>query len=649
MFPSWYDRLLGTQMSDGGVRGVLVAHSDATMYGLKFSGSKKLALVTVEQALRARRIQLDGCSITLEDRGTGILRTLQGPTDLSSSPSTAGTCVVEWTTATTPPSEVPFTDVLDHVVDAFLGVSLQKTYDYGITYTLTLAKPIVYQGALHYQANFHDEDDVDFLSKEYVLQALDPDDMREVVVPVEDVMAPPPVDRPPIVHVRFHSQSLHMTLGQTTDGPISQRHVCVYELLPTADGSQGEASASGLVEIGDMVVRINGTSVAGFDVHRIATIISQTPRPIQLSFQKKRDPGRSFPETKGHSCVLPFVTHSASPLERALATANGWSALLLDLREAIASGHNVGVDGSDVVFSTDESTPPVFRLPASTCTGFRSRVKSSADAAPLTLGTVAMYVRHRHLSYAEYARRCRAAGSVGVLSIVDINALLPFLNGRDDPPRPPQALGSNHPIRPHSPDKGSTHTKTGGHERIVDNDAAMSPTSSKPVAAVPVTPTKGEGGMISKGCSSSSTSSDDDERPVVRPPKKLRHGSTLDDQAQTKPLQPVSQASSCNRVVTLTVHDRNLGISMSEGKPYPIVNALTPGGPVEASGLVAVGAQLTHVRTTHVARATVVGVVDLIRIIPRPATFTFINPPTLLPSTPKPPTKRAIKAPRNQR
>ncbi|RHY69124.1 hypothetical protein DYB34_010285 [Aphanomyces astaci] len=350
-------------MSDGGVRGVLVAHSDATMYGLKFSGSKKLALVTVEQALRARRIQLDGCSITLEDRGTGILRTLQGPTDLSSSPSTAGTCVVEWTTATTPPSEVPFTDVLDHVVDAFLGVSLQKTYDQpNVFYTVTLTKAVVHAGALHYEATI-DDGDVDFLSKEDVLQAMDLHDVREVAVPCEDVATPPSTDTPlppspasppsedrsppddTLVHVYFHRQSLHMTLGPTP----TANSVCVYKLLRTADGSQGEASATGLVDIGDIIVQVNGVSVDGLSVDHIATIISQSPRPIQLSFQKKRDPGRSFPDiesspTPSAPSMVPCGAPTKPPLDGLLAggTKPITNRNLLTVKPLKEVGHNMG-------------------------------------------------------------------------------------------------------------------------------------------------------------------------------------------------------------------------------------------------------------------------------------------------------------------
>ncbi|RHZ00372.1 hypothetical protein DYB35_013458, partial [Aphanomyces astaci] len=267
-------------------------------------------------------------------------------------------------TATTPPSEVPFTDVLDHVVDAFLGMSLQKTYDQpNVFYTVTLTKAVVHEGALHYEATI-DDGDVDFLSKEDVLQAMDPYDVREVAVPCEDVATPPstidiplppspasppsddsfPPDDTPI-HVKFHRRSLHMTLGPTP----TANSVCVYKLLRTADGSQGEASATGLVDIGDIIVQVNGVSVDGLSVDHIATIISQSPRPIQLSFQKKRDPGRSFPDiesspTPSAPSMVPCGAPTKPPLDGLLAggTKPIINRNLLRVIPLKEEGHNMG-------------------------------------------------------------------------------------------------------------------------------------------------------------------------------------------------------------------------------------------------------------------------------------------------------------------
>ncbi|RHY25379.1 hypothetical protein DYB32_008358 [Aphanomyces invadans] len=606
-------------MSVGGVRGVLVASPDVAMYRLKLLGSTRTVLVTVEQALRAKRKQLDGVNVTLRDRGTGIIRSLDPKSEILpqfSSNAISDMCAIEWTDPNKcPPYEVSFAEVLEHAVDPFLGVALQNTYDSNQVYTLRLSKAVILQGVLYYEAKF-DDGDVDLLSKEEVLQMMNP----SIVVPIEEVTAPPLLASQPPRPFHIVSES-----GQNAPGAcLSSAAIVPFQTVPT--------------EV---------TTKSG----------SNTISTIRAPYQRVP----SAPSTQS---------------DKRLALANGWSSVMVDLRQAIANHHRLHIDGTHVTCYGDVNSV-IFCLPTSTCTGFFGKMKTDT---PLTLGPIAMYAKHRHLSYAEYLRLCRA-DKVDIMSIADINALHPFLNGRNDPPPgytanrldmafnfpPGNALPATSSL-PESPVTAATSSFAESPVTAATSSLAESPVPTKDVSvrmtvAVPVTPTKEE--RNGSPCTS-------DDEPLIaqkqrrrsKYKRKMSSGSSrnvadmaikhdnnqaLDIPPSANPELKRTKATTANtvtssptssptsfgteRVVTVTVHSVGLRMSLKElpGNRYPIVGSFKRGprdevGEVELAKTVHVGAELTHVGATHVARMTVGAVVDLIKIIKRPTTFTFRNP-----------------------
>ncbi|KAF0710181.1 Aste57867_5632 [Aphanomyces stellatus] len=610
---AWYDRLLGMQMSRAGVSGVLIASPDPNTYKLKQDPDGTTVLVQTEHALLAKRMQLDGLTIDFGARGKGKVRALEGT---KSTATDAGTCVVEWDGPNKQPSDVPFTDVLEHELDVFLGLRFKKSYDGDQTYNLTIATSVVQHGERFYESNF-DDGDVDVIAKDEILRDMDPEDFREIVIRLEDVLAAAAAPSPATaavsneVNVRFWSQSIHLLLAQYDND------VRVRELLTNPDdGSKGEALASGLIDVGDKVIAINGKSVETMDVDTVAKIISTSLRPIVLRFVKQAPIADVVMPDPAPAAALPAAAPSSS----------GWNELMVELRDAVAAGEPVEASGGDVVFYTNRSNGAARverrRAAASASTGFINK----ATRKPYDLVTVVTYIKYRYLSFAEYVRRCRAE-TVDIISPADIKQLMLFLNGREPMPVPPPAVVSSGPTAiPITPPPSSSGAALDCHANIQDDDETP-PTPKRKRGNGRRKTTTDEDGDDDKDNDKDNDGDDEAAAPRLKSKRvnaAARNSTKVDVDVD-------GGASTPPQVVSVTVQAQGLKMSLIDGykNRYPILNGFNRGpdgmGEVEASGKVSIGAELTHVNTTHVARMTVAAVADLIRIVKRPIMITFKN------------------------
>jgi len=84
-----------------------------------------------------------------------------------------------------------------------------------------------------------------------------------------------------VKQVKFWGKSLYISLVQ------EKEHVVVNELLRTHNNGDGEATCTGLVSVGDIVVGIDGESVQGHLVDTVADMIALAKRPVVISFKSE--------------------------------------------------------------------------------------------------------------------------------------------------------------------------------------------------------------------------------------------------------------------------------------------------------------------------------------------------------------------------
>ncbi|KAH9117427.1 hypothetical protein LEN26_012704 [Aphanomyces euteiches] len=566
----WYERLLGLQMTKGGVKGVLIAAPDENSYKLK-QVDGKMSLIPAEYALLAKRIELDGTVINFGAQGKGKIRSMLGEITVD-----GGMCTIEWENDNQR-TEVPLSEILQRERDPLIGIEIKKTYDEGLTYNLKVAESVIHHGERNYEAYF-DDGDVDVIPKDEIIAIMDPKDNHEKCHDYDEITfilktRKTLYKEDARVTVRFWSKIINFIVVPCDS------YVCVRDILKNQDGSQSEALACGLVDIGDKIVAINGQTVENMELETFRELLSSLPRPVEITFLKK------YIKAPVELPIIDKKRNDNSALEQILPSSS-LSDVMFDVREAISAGHFIAVEGDDVVFYSGQRGKKVERKrkPAASSTGFINQ----ATKQPYDLVTIVTYIKYRYLSFADYMRQCRN-DKIPIISPADIKSLMLFLNGRDPPV--------------------FTSPDTSNEPSEVPTAVPVTPPGSDEVSTVPM-PTSPEK-RKKRGA--------DDSKPRTKATKKS---------ATTIPPTP----SPSTQIVSLVVHEQGLKISLIDGytNRYPIVNGFNQGpdhsmGEIEASGLVKLGAELTHVNLIHVARMTVAAVADLIRIVKRPLKVTFKN------------------------
>ncbi|EQC38567.1 hypothetical protein SDRG_04272 [Saprolegnia diclina VS20] len=308
---TWYDHLVGTQLSSGGVAGVLTAFVKNVSYKLKLPDGSTV-VVSAELAIRAKRLQLDGMQLTFDEGQTGKVCSLDGVSFYSADYNESGLVKVKWThdAPTTRSSHVDLVAVLEKVPDLLLGVQFYKTYDNDELYLVTVASSKMDDGELVYRLNFEDGD-YDYMKKLDLLVELAPAMPTERIVRVEDlaIYTPDAVTAPQapdaVANVKFWGRSIYIALGQ------KGTNVIVNDLLNTDDGQPGEAKASNAISKLDILVAINGVPIRGRPVEEVAHMINGCTRPLTLSFRKPRSKKSAVAEA---STPLPTLAQSAARL-----------------------------------------------------------------------------------------------------------------------------------------------------------------------------------------------------------------------------------------------------------------------------------------------------------------------------------------------
>ncbi|OQR99221.1 hypothetical protein ACHHYP_07199 [Achlya hypogyna] len=306
---AWYESLVGMTMSSGGVIGVLSAFVLNVSYKLRLPNGKA-TVVTAQDAMKAKRMQLDGIELEYGAGRTCKVCALDGLDMHTAEYSEPGVFKVRWTHdgAAGTEAEVPIETILRLEPDLLVGVQFYKTYDNDELFLLTVAPTPLRNGEKCYRLNF-DDGDYDFITKLALLQELSSDRPMERVIRCEDVgkysaMATPrsvPVSSDGVTTVKFWGRSIYVALGQK--GP----HVIVNDLLSTDDGQPGEAKASEAIARQDILVAINGVSVSGQAVEDVARKINTFSRPITLSFVKPK------PRVKRSALLAPLGTPKTQP------------------------------------------------------------------------------------------------------------------------------------------------------------------------------------------------------------------------------------------------------------------------------------------------------------------------------------------------
>ena len=87
--------------------------------------------------------------------------------------------------------------------------------------------------------------------------------------------------------VTFTAPRLGMCLADAPDGV----GVAVVAFTDSGDGQPGAAEATGQIQQGDKVVRVNATSTKGLDYAATLDIIIAAPRPLAIMFERSPQPG----------------------------------------------------------------------------------------------------------------------------------------------------------------------------------------------------------------------------------------------------------------------------------------------------------------------------------------------------------------------
>jgi hypothetical protein len=69
-------------------------------------------------------------------------------------------------------------------------------------------------------------------------------------------------------------------------GADEQYSTSVQRFNPLADGSAGVAETSGLVDIGDLLVAVNGVDTAGSSKEELLNLVASSARPVELGFRR---------------------------------------------------------------------------------------------------------------------------------------------------------------------------------------------------------------------------------------------------------------------------------------------------------------------------------------------------------------------------
>ena len=88
--------------------------------------------------------------------------------------------------------------------------------------------------------------------------------------------------------VTFEQQRLGMMLADADDG-----HGVVVFAFTESQGELGPAELGGDIQIGDKVMRVNGTSTSGLGYAEVLTMVIEAPRPITLNFERKGNTGKT--------------------------------------------------------------------------------------------------------------------------------------------------------------------------------------------------------------------------------------------------------------------------------------------------------------------------------------------------------------------
>ncbi|KDO27679.1 hypothetical protein SPRG_07308 [Saprolegnia parasitica CBS 223.65] len=289
---TWYDHLVGTQLSSGGVAGVLAAFVKNVSYKLKLPDASTV-VVSAEHAIRAKRMQLDGMHITFDQGQTGKICSTDGVSLYSADYKESGLVKIKWThdAPTTRTSHVELLVVLEKVPDLLLGVQFYKTYDNDELYLVTVASSTIEDGEKVYRLNFEDGD-YDYMKKLDLLLELAPAMPTERTVRLEDLAIysaeavtahqAPSIAPDAVTNVKFWGRSIYVALGQ------KGTNVIVNDLLNTDDGQPGEAKATKAIAKLDILVAINGVPIRGRPVEEVARMINACTRPLTLSFRKPK-------------------------------------------------------------------------------------------------------------------------------------------------------------------------------------------------------------------------------------------------------------------------------------------------------------------------------------------------------------------------
>ena len=70
-------------------------------------------------------------------------------------------------------------------------------------------------------------------------------------------------------------------------------HGVVVFAFTESQGELGPAELGGDIQIGDKVMRVNGTSTSGLGYAEVLTMVIEAPRPITLNFERKGNTGKT--------------------------------------------------------------------------------------------------------------------------------------------------------------------------------------------------------------------------------------------------------------------------------------------------------------------------------------------------------------------